>query len=634
MASHTPDTIKVLEERLQAITKKNQKERKDTIDYRADRDLQNGAVGSMDYIFNIDTGNIYKYAGDGKMLKRDSKGEFTIDITPGSSMAKEYFNGKALCNSVLMEAGVECNDTITACILNDDPKSLFLCAKKLKETKKDVNKFLYEEFKAIHPSTAIEILKKFGLRQHTVNGVKHVETVAHWLGDYVSEKFTLEEQKEIAKNEILLAYLNALVNFVNGNVNILNPELKSSIKKPIDVKLPRAGNRLPHESVYYTLERLKGHLQREKITVNFAPLAKKILNVLGGIDQNTLPSVFATNFPGIYQPKISKLTQSTLGENLTNYFSQFGENLEWMTKYVPIPTFSSSLKKDLAISQIEGKAYPTWVILDHLKKKLLSELTKEGKELHPDTLKSINKNLNKLKDAEIELMGINKGGIVKKGHLETLYKYILLYKKYGHLENTEKLINRQKVEEFVNIVTEFEKNFLNGQLTYIELLSKVASYLGHDLPSNEGHIPISVPVLDHSGVKKDPEGLGIPVSRSSTQPTMRGGKHTITNSESPIPLGTEDVAERVERLSAISISKPTEFSQKGKSFNSGSRLISLDGGNLYAHFDNLKLSQMFLDLDKGYFKESEKQKIHSEFKQRIQEFNDYYSKNNKYDIWF
>ncbi|ARF09381.1 hypothetical protein Indivirus_1_4 [Indivirus ILV1] len=125
---------------------------------------------------------------------------------------------------------VECKRFIFECLLSQDASSLDTCLRDLM-TQKDFFKVAVEDIKNIHPVLALRILQQFGFRKYQVHdstaGMQlwKVESVNHWLENYMTKKFTSQDVSDMIKQNDqyhLLSYLKLVSQYVNANPAILN----------------------------------------------------------------------------------------------------------------------------------------------------------------------------------------------------------------------------------------------------------------------------------------------------------------------------------------------------------------------------------------------------------------------------
>lgn len=132
--------------------------------------------------------------------------------------------------------GDDCKKFVTECLLSQDANSLSQCLLALKQ-KPDFFKVATDDIRNLHPVLALRILQKFGFHKYKAydetagTQIWKVESVSHWLNNYMSKKFSnVEIQKMITAPDqsYLLSYLDLISQFVNANPAVLNKSFGGS----------------------------------------------------------------------------------------------------------------------------------------------------------------------------------------------------------------------------------------------------------------------------------------------------------------------------------------------------------------------------------------------------------------------
>lgn len=600
------DIITDIENKLQSIPEFNN-DREDVVDWRADKELQKGALDTLNYVFDINTGGLYKYKNK-RLLKRDHKDKFTIDVTPGTIAGlEELHKGKHLCKSLLATDEEDCMFKIDQCLLADDNKSLIECVKKIKDVDK-IDDFIKQEINDVHPLIAFRILQKFGFRKHKQSITQRkepiyvVESISHWLATYVSNKFTEEEQKLISNNKVLLKYLGGLIELININPGLINKDYDGIYFNKEPEYLPKFP--VPtKEPIEKQLKELRNHLEREKIIVNAMPLAKKIIDSLGGVEQYVVPPFFIDYIPKLYQSTNNNGIMEGIMSTIVKNINQIGgNNYEWITQNMEPAKFTPKYVRELGEAQLEGKAYPINTIFQTLFSNFISELREIGvipykmdsdniiittidkdgneKPVNAEYPLFIKTKIDELKDTELELMEI----------LRALFKYVKLYKKYRNIadDNVKEILNEDKVNFFIEKTIEYEKEFMDKQINLIDFLQKIIKLKGNE-SSNKSLL----------------------FSESNKTNIINQQLHQLFTTKVENPL--------TNMLHMINPIVPP-FMIGGTN-------------NKFESIDNKQLSNLFLNIDQSNLKYAEKIEIIDEIHKRMNKFNQYYIENKKYDIW-
>lgn len=171
------------------------------------------------------------------VIKRDHSGLYVeVDGTKAylganDDKTKELLRSAHKCYSTGTKGSdAACKKFIFECLLSQDAASLDSCLKGLKSAT-DFFKVAVEDIKNIHPVLALRILQQFGFRKYqsadNAAGMQlwKVESVSHWLENYMTKKFKAVDVQNMIKADDqyhLLSYLRLLTQYVNANPAILN----------------------------------------------------------------------------------------------------------------------------------------------------------------------------------------------------------------------------------------------------------------------------------------------------------------------------------------------------------------------------------------------------------------------------
>mgnify|MGYP001314957855 CR=1 FL=1 len=235
------------------------------------------------HVWNIDeTGKWYVFDTQGKKVYYDENDPKTIQLLKS--------NFRCYSSALNFENDEQCEKYMTQCLLSQNSKEVSECIEFWK--KSDYFKVTKSEISKMHPLVAKSTLAKFGFREHEVYdpiakmNIKKVESVDHWLKEQLHKKFSEVATNEtgnksladvIQENQMLIDYLQMLVDYVNSNPKILNTDISgvrtaeaigyvgtsklaeklgiSMRQEPVNVK----------ESVSYDFGRLSSHVKTSYI---------------------------------------------------------------------------------------------------------------------------------------------------------------------------------------------------------------------------------------------------------------------------------------------------------------------------------------------------------------------------------
>jgi hypothetical protein len=198
-------------------------------------------------VYDFVTKNTWKRNGSGKLVTSVNGQEVAYDDINNPKLKASYN-----CYSSMLYPGNQegCNKYMLECLSNNDPAGLKECLKHLESA--DFDKVVKEEINNMQPIIALRTLQKFGFRVTDAYDsemrmqVKKVETVQHWLENYMKSKFgDNETSKTIVDNQSLLRYLTLIVQFVNANPAILNKGVGSVSDESVgNVQTPSYADKL------------------------------------------------------------------------------------------------------------------------------------------------------------------------------------------------------------------------------------------------------------------------------------------------------------------------------------------------------------------------------------------------------
>lgn len=446
---------------LDALVKRTPKERDDINRVSRIPGITKASLDVFEVLYDFTTNSTYAYKGDGKLYKRDADGNFTIDISPGTA---EGIKETAKACEV---SGVksDCNLYLSDCLLNGDVDGIEKCSGMMVQmSDSELDKFIKDEIDNIYPPLALRVLQLLGIRKKKLYSeearkpIYVVESVAHWLHDFVGKKFDGTFQNKVAKNSKLLKYLNAMVQFVNNHPGLLNNDYtgKPPIKRSVDSgfpNLPRSGNLPPRDSMGLKLDRLENHLRREADIIQNKPTVDKMLEILGKHKDYLVPNFIYDTLGGLIRirdPTIMESSRSMIS-NLVG--GQYGGTI-----------LAENLGRDL----IEGKSFGSADSMKELYYHILKLLKQENKHLDSTTSDNFNKMLKELREAEDTV--INELNIIKD--------FIEIYRRHSPSNDGKDVLSKKDIEQYAKEVAAHERRFKKGEIAFITNLKKLAKHLG------------------------------------------------------------------------------------------------------------------------------------------------------------
>jgi hypothetical protein len=191
----------------------------------------NAPTGSGDPFWTTDesTNDTYfRLASDRTKLYRNDASGNKLDVTKGSAhFNTKYMDGATCSSHYVKDSGSNtCTGYLKQCISSGKPSDIKAC----KDFMQDAN-FWTDITKEVHemlPTNIEDTLKQFGFQTETRNNLIEFESTGSWFKNLDSQvsagALTQGELDAIRTNTKLKAYLNLLVNKINANPAILNPE--------------------------------------------------------------------------------------------------------------------------------------------------------------------------------------------------------------------------------------------------------------------------------------------------------------------------------------------------------------------------------------------------------------------------
>lgn len=172
---------------------------------------------------------------DGSLYRTNEQGEkLRIDLNDDET--KRMLKSSNKCYGTYLDLeGENCKDFIHECLISNDPNALEKCLRD-RVGKASFWNIAREDIKELHPIVALRILQRFGFHKYQTedsNGVSvwKVESVEHWLKNYMAKQFTSDTvQDMLRQNDTyhILDYLQMVSNYVNCNPGILNKNYVST----------------------------------------------------------------------------------------------------------------------------------------------------------------------------------------------------------------------------------------------------------------------------------------------------------------------------------------------------------------------------------------------------------------------
>lgn len=389
---------------------------------------------------------------DGNKWFRDAKGYYTVvngDVVrygeddPGT--VAKLKAGHSCYGTGLNDEN--CNQYIWNCLLSDSADADQLLQNCINIYNREGNFFemAAKEIEELHPVIAVRTLQKFGFRTHSVYdssmnmSLKKVESVKHWLENFVSKKFTKAQKDAVVAQGKLLGYLGMLVSFVNSNPGILNKGVqgttdeaagvmnRSDYLKRLDIPLykqPSAG-----QSDYYDIARFRSQFNQ------YSAARPRAFSM-------TSAGRLMTPFGSVFSPGASMLSQ--VG-------GQSGGGGQ--TQYV-----LRKLKTDCRGANL----------ISNVMRSLMGDLSSRGKELNEQSKAKITKQVEDLKKTEMELLKT-------MFYLEEYSRLLDMFKQY----ETEEL-SEDKLRQFVDRHSHLQGKQVAQEEYLLRILEKLGRLVGDD----------------------------------------------------------------------------------------------------------------------------------------------------------
>ncbi|AYV77156.1 MAG: hypothetical protein Barrevirus15_4 [Barrevirus sp.] len=191
---------------------------------------------------------------DRDIIKRDASGKLYREIGgqrvylgAEDEETKRLLKASHACYSTGIKTDeATCKKFIFECLLSQDPDSLNKCLASLR-LGADFFNVATSDIKNIHPVLALRILQQFGFRKYQKYDPQagqqlwKVESVKHWLENYMAKKFNVKDIRSMIKQpdqHYLMTYLDLLSQYVNANPAILNKGYTGTSEEVVGVYQP------------------------------------------------------------------------------------------------------------------------------------------------------------------------------------------------------------------------------------------------------------------------------------------------------------------------------------------------------------------------------------------------------------
>lgn len=349
------------------------------------------------------------------ILIGEDKAETNVDIRPGTSKRKEnllkIMEDESKCDGIpyTNDGNFDCAAFIDDCL---QANSLKRCKAILKD--KNFWSQSAEQIKEMNPYKALKALMKFQFKTTTrvcsitKLTIREVMTYEEWIAD-IKEKaenqkndkdaeLNPEDANKIASNEALAGFLKMLIEKINSNPIILNPDYPKS------------------EISIYNPNRFRGSFFFSRGVNANIPIKYIKKNLITNADIAQLQHMHAI---AARQNRIGVLQLVQPGFQLGG--TDGGMDDQFYTPYI--------YKNDYA-----------WVTLKTLVDGVISDLERRGKRLHNNDKKQIYADIDKLKGLERKLTLITR----------LMSKYLEMFNFYGPHKN---ILKADDIKEFATLFT-------------------------------------------------------------------------------------------------------------------------------------------------------------------------------------
>lgn len=176
---------------------------------------------------NASFNDLYEDIGTHVVYMRDDEGKFyrmvngnRLEYDQNASISEETCAGTQLKGD-----RSKCKKFVYECLLGGDPVQLSVCLDRLRNS--DMFNVAQNELQNVDPDIAIRVLKTFGVQQGMDNGLVVLQSYEAWR-DRVVPSLRPEVRDAILGNQLLLSYIQGVINFVNYNPAILNKNVKGN----------------------------------------------------------------------------------------------------------------------------------------------------------------------------------------------------------------------------------------------------------------------------------------------------------------------------------------------------------------------------------------------------------------------
>lgn len=403
-----------------------------------------------DEVFDFITQNMWKRSGDTLyMIKNGEK----IIHDPNDKKFQELLTSSNNCFTTGSFNDKEnCRAFMNECLLDHDPKNIMKCISVMEN--KDFAASARKEISNMAPVVALNLLKKFGFRTYKIfdmeanNDIMKVEDVSHWLKTYMKKIFDNDSkaQSAIEGNDKILQYLNLVVEFVNANPEILNPNYSGATEEKVGKVKPntyaeKLGIPMRRDNTY-----------KPEFSINLLDTSLRSNSIYGAQYRNpfmsptqqtqTIISQFKSPFADLVTPfsnvnigNAMLLPQSGGGYN----GNQFGER------------FSSG-------------AYVSEALIHNL----LEKLRLRNKTLDATYMSKILQKLESMKKTE-KSMELN---------IRYIAEYIKLLDAFG--DNKSEILSERNLKDMVNSNYNLQKKHNNEEQSILQILKTLAKLAGED----------------------------------------------------------------------------------------------------------------------------------------------------------
>lgn len=311
-----------------------------------------------------------------------------------------------------------------------------------------------KEISTMTPIVALNLLKKFGFRTYKIFDMEascdimKVEDVSHWLKTYMKKIFDndTKAQSAIEGNDKILQYLNLVVEFVNANPEILNPDYSGVTEEKVGKIKPNTYA----EKLGIPIRRDNSY--KPEVAINLLDASLRSNSIYGAQYRNPFMS------PTQQTQTIISQFKSPFAELVTPFSNVSMGNI------MSLPQSGGSYNNSQFGEKFSSGAYVSEALVHNL----LQKLKQRNKALDVAFVSKIEQKLESMKKTE-KSMELN---------IRYIAEYIKLLDAFG--DNKSEILSERNLKDMVNSNYNLQKKHNNEEQSILEILKILAKLAGED----------------------------------------------------------------------------------------------------------------------------------------------------------